>query len=91
MRSRRAWGSEFTEEVDRAFAEILSFPNAWPLFSARARRHHTRRFEYGILYGVFDEEIVVAAIMHLKRDPQRWQGRVRATFGDAGAGASAAA
>jgi hypothetical protein len=50
------------------------------VFSCRARRCLTDRFPFGVLYQVRSDCILVGAIMHLKRDPTRWQQRVAEAF-----------
>lgn len=69
-------GYEFAAEVKSTLTRIVSFPNAWPIFSQRARRCMTNRFPYGVLYQIRTDHILVVAIMHLKRDPKRWQERI---------------
>lgn len=72
---RAGLGYEFAAEIGRAFERIAAFPNAWPQFSARSRRYLVSRFPYGILYQVRTDDILVLAIMDLRRDPKRWQER----------------
>ena len=73
-------GYEFAAEVKNTFERIKSFPQAWPLISSRSRRCITNRFPYGVLYQVTQEFILVSAIMHLKRDPKKWQERIKKTL-----------
>lgn len=75
----RGLGYEFAAEVKVALARIRSFPEAWPSFSPRTRRCIVDRFPYGVLYQVRKECILIVAVMHLKRDPLRWQQRVKDT------------
>jgi hypothetical protein len=70
----------FAREVQRTFERIRHHPKAWPVFSSRARRCLTDRFPFGVLYQVRSDCILVGAIMHLKRDPMRWQQRVAEVF-----------
>ena len=72
-------GFEFAAEVKSTLSRIVSFPNAWPLFSQRTRRCMTNRFPYGVLYQIRTNHILVTAIMHLKRDPKKWQERLTKT------------
>ncbi|MBI1746874.1 MAG: type II toxin-antitoxin system RelE/ParE family toxin [Acidobacteria bacterium] len=74
-------GYEFAAEVKNTLERIVSFPDAWPSFSGRTRRCMISRFPYGILYQVRQDLILVAAMMHLRRDPNSWQGRIKKTFG----------
>lgn len=41
---RPGLGFEFAKEVQSAFDRIRSFPEAWPLYSGRARRCIVSRF-----------------------------------------------
>ena len=75
---RAGLGFEFAAEVEAALERISAFPDAWPLFSRRARRCIVSRFPYGVLYQVRADEVLILAIMHLRRDPKRWQERVNA-------------
>jgi len=75
-------GYEFAVEVKSALERIASFPDAWPSFSIRTRRCIVSRFPYGVLYQARQDLVLVAAIMHLKRDPKRWQERIQKTVGE---------
>lgn len=72
-------GFEFAAEVKNTLSRIASFPTAWPLFSHRTRRCLTNKFPYGVVYQIRADHILVTAIMHLKRDPQKWQERLTKT------------
>ena len=83
-------GYEFAAEVQRSFERIRHHAMAWPVFSARARRILLDRFPFGILFQVRGDEILVGAIMHLKRDPTRWQEQTKQIFREPSAGADPA-
>ena len=70
-------GREFTVEVKRTLERIIRFPEAWSMLSERTRRCRTKRFPYGIVYQVRKERILIVAIMHLRREPDGWRGRLR--------------
>lgn len=70
-------GYEFAAEVKASFERIASFPEAWPAFSKRSRRCILNRFPYGVLYQIREGEALVLAIMHLMRNPKRWDDRLR--------------
>ncbi|MCL4693854.1 MAG: type II toxin-antitoxin system RelE/ParE family toxin [Candidatus Hydrogenedentes bacterium] len=69
-------GDAFLKEVLNAISRIGDFPDAWQRLSARARRCQTRRFPYGIIYQVRDDEIMVIAIANLHRRPEYWSDRL---------------
>ena len=68
-------GYEFAAEVNRSFDRIVAFPEAWSVFSGITRRCLIDRFPFAVLYRIEAEYIRVGAIMHLKRNPTRWQNR----------------
>jgi toxin ParE2 len=69
-------GYKFTKAVEEGLDRISSFPEAWPAFSNNTRRCLLKRFPYGILYQHRKNEIIVFAVMHLKRNPENWQKRI---------------
>lgn len=75
-------GYEFAAEVKSALSRIAAFPNAWPAMSPRARRCLVHRFPYGVLYQTREDFVLVLAIMHLARDPKRWQDRLNKALGE---------
>ena len=72
---RAGLGFELAAEVAATLGRIIEYPNAWAPFSATTRRCQVHRFPYGVLYYIHEDAIVVMAIMHLARDPKRWQDR----------------
>jgi len=69
-------GTEFLAEVERTIAAIVSHPKAAPKVKLDIRRRLLKRFPFGILYVATVDEIVVLAVMHLRRRPGYWQGRL---------------
>ena len=66
-------GTIFLDEIDAAVERVLRFPRAWHPMSARTRRCRTHRFPFGLLYQIRSDEILITAMMDLRRDPQRWR------------------
>lgn len=66
-------GAKFLDEIDGAIDRILRFPHAWHPVSARSRRCRTHRFPFGLLYQIRSDEILITAVMDLRRDPRRWR------------------
>ena len=68
-------GTSFLDEVERYIDAITKHPDSgtklrWPVL-----RRILRRFPYGILYSVKNDDIRILAIMHLKRRPNYWVDR----------------
>jgi plasmid stabilization system protein ParE len=68
-------GYIFMDEVETTIRRIMQHPKAWSKISKNARRCLTRRFPYGIIYQEVEKNILVIAVMHLKREPDYWKSR----------------
>jgi len=68
-------GYEFADEVFNTIARVSRNPMSWQLLSLNARRCLTHRFPYAVVYRVSEDQIIVAAIMHLHRNPDSWKNR----------------
>ena len=68
----RGLGRAFLAEVQRTVDRIVEHPRLGQLVRRGIRRRLTRRFPFGILYRVDPEEIVIIAVMHLRRRPGYW-------------------
>ncbi len=68
-------GDVFIRHLDAAFSHLRAFPEIAPPFYNRYRRLLVPRFPYGIFYTI-EGRIIVAAVMHLGRDPKEIMRRV---------------
>lgn len=68
-------GHRFLDEVAAALSAVSEAPSMFPIVHRNTRRALIRRFPFGICYLIEDTEIVVVAVMHASRHPQRWKGR----------------
>ncbi|MGZ5059850.1 MAG: type II toxin-antitoxin system RelE/ParE family toxin [Methylobacter sp.] len=69
-------GHEFLAEIKAAVARITDFSEAWQPLSKRTRRCLTRRFPYGVIYQIRNEEILIIAVSHLHQRPMYWKDRL---------------
>jgi plasmid stabilization system protein ParE len=70
-------GGDFLDEVERGIAFILENPEGAPVISAEGvRRKVLARFPYSLLYCVEPERIRIVTVMHHKRRPGYWAGRL---------------
>ena len=70
-------GYEFAAEIKRTLGRIAQYPGAWFKLSKRTRRCRTNRFPYGVIYQIRKETLLIVAVMHLSREPERWKSRLR--------------
>src|ERR1700754_3738349 len=68
-------GADFLRSVDAAFAAIARNPLQYQSVHRDVRRAGVRRFPYGLMYIVSDQDIIILACFHGRRDPGRWQDR----------------
>jgi len=71
-RCRDGLGLRFSREIYAAINRIMPDPRAWPKISANTRRCLARRFPYGIIYEVREDDILIIAVAHLSREPFYW-------------------
>lgn len=69
-------GFSFLDQVQNALNSISESPAAWTEIFPNIRRRLVNRFPYGVLYREDESEIVILAIMHLKKKPNYWVNRI---------------
>ena len=69
-------GEIFLAKVESAVRDIASRPTAWPILRNNIRKHLIHRFPYALLYHEETDEIVIVAVMHQRRRPNYWLGRI---------------
>lgn len=65
-------GVDFLLALDTTFQLIRQNPNLFPKLYKNIRRVLIRRFPYGIFYLEEEDRVVVLAVLHARRDPERW-------------------
>ena len=68
-------GSEFLSCIDDACRSLLRNPKHYPFIHGIIRRAMVRRFQYEVFFFEENEKIIVIAVFHAKRNPERWQNR----------------
>ena len=69
-------GWAFLAEVRRTVDHRAENPQAGTVVRGEIRRRLVRRFPFGVLYRLDPHEIIVMAVMHLRRRPGYWADRV---------------
>lgn len=83
VRSARDWyeerraslGAAFVQRLEACVAQIERNPEIGALVDGATRRAHLRRFPYVIYYELLEDDILVLAVWHGRRDPEAWQAR----------------
>ena len=71
-------GADFIRQIEATLANILAHPELGSLFAGnKIRRRLVERFPYGVVYELEDDDVLVLAIMHLRRRPGYWKRRLR--------------
>ena len=70
-------GYDLAVEVKKTLERIIQYPKAWPMLSKRTRRCRTNRFPYGVIYQLRPNTLLVIAIMHLSRNPETLNSRLK--------------
>ena len=71
-----ALGEAFLTEIENCLRSIVELPQAGAVLLGPIRRRLARRFPYAVIYSVKPETIRVLAIMHVRRRPAYWLGRM---------------
>jgi hypothetical protein len=69
-------GWRFHDEMERLIQEACAGPERFWKFSPPARRHLSGDFPYAIVFMEKPEHIWIVAVMHMKRRPGYWRGRL---------------
>ena len=68
-------GQRFLSEVDAVIGRVCLAPHGWTRLGQYGRRCLLKSFPYALLYVPEQDEIVVVAVMHLRRNPLRYLDR----------------
>jgi plasmid stabilization system protein ParE len=74
---RPGLAQRFLKDVDRSFVRLRERPLQFSMVAGDVRRPLLHTFPYAIYFRLSDEMIVVLALLHLRRNPKIWRGRVR--------------
>jgi hypothetical protein len=72
---RGGLGGDFLGAVREVFTAIEESPERFPIVRGDIRRAPLRRFPYAVFCILEEDQKVVIARMHFRRDPHRWQSR----------------
>ena len=67
---------ELIQRIDEALQRISDAPRRFPYVYRRLRRAIVRQFPFAIFYELTEDEIVVFAVFHSRRNPKRLTSRL---------------
>lgn len=70
-------GKQLAQEIDAAIQLVLAYPLAWALVDHQVRRMLVRRFPFGLLYTVMNDNVYILAVMNLNKAPNYWKTRLK--------------
>lgn len=70
-------GSKFERAVADAVREAVAHPERGAPRSKNTRRWLVKGFPFGIVYRAGVDEVLIAAVAHLRRKPDYWFGRLK--------------
>jgi plasmid stabilization system protein ParE len=72
---RPGLGGEFLEAAEEAVSRAMGAPEGYAVVYEDRRRVLLVRFPYSLVYRLIDEQVVVIAVVHAKRNPSVWRSR----------------
>jgi len=83
IRDARRWyesqvpglGDDFLRAVEARLTRIERTPELYAVVDEETRRARVRRFPFAIYYEIEEEQVIIYAVWHHRRDPHGWQRR----------------
>jgi toxin ParE1/3/4 len=69
-------GVRFHDEMEWLIREVCANPERFRKFDPPARRNFSRDFPYAVIFLDKPDVIWIVAVMHMKRRPDYWRGRL---------------
>jgi plasmid stabilization system protein ParE len=69
-------GGRFYDEIEGLIVDIRRQPERFRPFDSPSRRHFSDVFPYAVIYLDEPDRVWIVAVMHLKRRPGYWKGRL---------------
>lgn len=68
---------ELMQRIDETLERIGNAPRRFPRVHRKLRRAIVKQFPFGIFYEVTNDEILVFAVFHSRRDPKQLTSRLK--------------
>jgi plasmid stabilization system protein ParE len=73
---RAGLGGQFFDAVSASVESIRTNPFQYQRVFKNRRRAIVARFRFNMIYRVTENEVVIVACLHGRRDPKRWMDRI---------------
>jgi toxin ParE1/3/4 len=73
---RQSFGRKFLQDFHQTIARVLEHPLAAPVVYQNARKAKLEDFHHDVFYLLEQEDVIVFAVMHQRRDPDSWKKRI---------------
>lgn len=68
-------GDAFLTELATTLSMVQTEPKRFPVIFKQLRRALVARFPYGLYFFATPDCVVIVAVLHLARNPERWRAR----------------
>jgi len=72
---KKGLGERFLAALRESENRIQTLPLSFPVVYRTTRRVFLKRFPYGLLFRLENDEVIVVACYHVRRDPEGWMRR----------------
>ncbi len=72
---RPGLGQEFLDEFLAVSDRLSESPGIYPMVHRQTCRALLSRFPFGVFFRVLGMDVIIVAVMHASRSPNRWRGR----------------
>lgn len=73
---RPGLGLDFKLCIDEVLSTLQRIPLIYKTVLHEVRRAVIKKFPFGVFYLVKDNIVIVLAVVHARRDPAEWKGRI---------------
>ena len=68
-------GEEFLRSIDACIASVQRNPLSYPIVHKQIRRALLRKFPHGLFYIIDNDNLIILACFHVRRDPKKLEDR----------------
>ena len=73
---RSGLGFDFKLCIDEVFSKLQKHPSIYKKVYQNIRRAVTRRFPFSVFYIIENNNVIILAVLHARRDPEKWKSRI---------------